>query len=496
MNDSPDALATLRHELRTPINHIMGYGEMVAEELADLGREDLVADLGKVRMAAKRLLELIDLNLREDGVLGGGVAALPRVVTSPELEAQDGDLEGRAPRAAQDGDLEGRGPLDAGASGEGHLLVVDDDEGNRRILSRRLTREGYSVVEAADGEEALSILREQEFDVVLLDVMMPKVDGSTALLRMKEDEALRHIPVIMISALDEIGSVVRCIEGGAEDYLPKPFNPTLLRARLGASLEKKRFRDQERTYLRTIEETQARLSDELHEAANYVRSIIPAPMSEPFKIDWSYEPSGELGGDAFGYHWIDDEHFAIYLLDVCGHGVGAALLSVTAINVIRSGSLASTDFRKPGEVLGALNNAFLMENQNNMYFTIWYGVVHAPTKRMRYASGGHPPSLLLRADGGAEQIRTRGMMIGAMEGMKFEDAEVELRTGDRLIVLCDGTYEVTRADGTMIDFEDFEAAMIERAADPAGLEGLLAWVHELRAGQPLQDDFSIVRVEF
>ncbi len=473
MKGGTDSLAILRHELRTPINHIVGYGEMVAEELADLGRDDLVGDLGKVQAAARRLLELIDLNVR-DGVIGGELVKV--AVEESAGPAPNDD----AP------DL---------AKGSGHLLVVDDDPENRQVLSRRLAREGYSVVEAADGEEALEILSEQEFDVVLLDVMMPKVDGSTTLLRMKGDERLRHIPVIMISALDEIGSVVRCIEAGAEDYLPKPFNPTLLRARLGASLEKKRFRDQEREYLQTIERTQERLSQELGEAANYVRSIIPEPMTEPYRIDWSYEPSGELGGDAFGYHWIDDEHFAIYLLDVCGHGVGAALLSVTAINVIRSGSLARTDFRNPGEVLAALNNAFLMENQNNMYFTIWYGVLHAPTMRMRYASGGHPPALLLR-DGGAERIRTQGMMIGAMEDMTFPDAEVELRDGDRLIVLCDGTYEVTRAGGKMIDFEDFEELMVARGTEPGGLDALLAWVHDLRAGLPLEDDFSILRVKF
>ncbi len=473
MSGDEDSLATLRHELRTPINHIVGYGEMVAEELADLGRQDLVSDLAKVRAAARRLLELIDVNLRE-----GGASQAPTATVG------EADPTTAAPV----------NPISPGR-GEGHLLVVDDDAENREVLSRRLAREGYSVVEAVDGERALAVLRDQEFDLVLLDVMMPNVDGSTALLRMKADDNLRHIPVIMISALDEIGSVVRCIEAGAEDYLPKPFNPTLLRARLGASLEKKRFRDQEREYLRTIERTQARLSEELQEAANYVRSIIPAPMAEPYRIDWSYEPCGELGGDAFGYHWIDDEHFAIYLLDVCGHGVGAALLSVTAINVIRSGSLARTDFRNPGEVLGALNNAFLMENQNNMYFTIWYGVVHAPTRRLRYASGGHPPALLLR-DGGVERIRTQGMMIGAMEDMTFADAEIELRDGDRLVVLCDGTYEVTREDGTMIDFEDFEDLMLKKGSDADGLEALLAWVHELRAGKPLQDDFSILRVEF
>ena len=132
---------------------------------------------------------------------------------------------------------------------------------------------------------------------------------------------------------------------------------------------------------------------ELAEAANYVRSILPEPTLSPLRIDWKYQPSTELGGDAFGYHWIDPDHFAVYLLDVCGHGVGASLLSVTAMNVIRSGSLPKTEFRDPGAVLSGLNNAFLMEKQNNMYFTIWYGVFNKTTRQVIYACGGHPPAL-------------------------------------------------------------------------------------------------------
>ncbi|MGC1481535.1 MAG: SpoIIE family protein phosphatase [Chthoniobacterales bacterium] len=474
-----DSLATLRHELRTPINHILGYGEMIAEELADLGRADLVEDLDKVHAAAKRLLGLIDANLQDGGLADDRAAG-----ASSETSTVAGS-------AQPDNALSTTLPVEAC----GHLLVVDDNAENRHIMRRLLERQGHTVDEAPDGEVALEKVGEQAFDLVLLDVLMPKIDGNAALARMKADPKLRHIPVIMISALDGIAAVIKCIEAGAEDYLPKPFNPTLLRARIGACLEKKRLRDQEQKYLRTIEETQARLSEELTEAANYVRSIIPPPLEEPWKIDWRYFPSGELGGDAFGYHWIDDEHFAIYLLDVCGHGVGPALLSVTAINVIRSGSLAGTDLRCPGDVLAALNNAFLMENQNNLYFTIWYGVVHAPTRRLRYASGGHPPSLLLR-NGEAIPLRTNGMMIGAVEDMSFPDAEFQLEGDDRLIVLCDGTYEVHRADGTMIDFEDFSGFMAEHGTDPGGLDALMEWVDTLQSGAPLKDDFSILRIQF
>ncbi|MDD5191448.1 MAG: SpoIIE family protein phosphatase, partial [Dehalococcoidales bacterium] len=107
--------------------------------------------------------------------------------------------------------------------------------------------------------------------------------------------------------------------------------------------------------------------------------------------DWRYIPSSELGGDAFGYRWVDADHFAIFLLDVCSHGVGAALLSISVMNVLRSQNLPGVDFRQPGEVMAALNRAFGMESQNNLYFTMWYGVVNKSTRQLHYSSGGHPP---------------------------------------------------------------------------------------------------------
>jgi sigma-B regulation protein RsbU (phosphoserine phosphatase) len=482
-----DALARVRHDMRTPINHILGYSELVAEELSDEGVTSVAADLEKIQSAARQLLAMVGENLSEEGFarLQSGEAPLegtaPSVPTSKKWESTERFPPSQATDAA---------PI------PGHILIVDDNQENRETLARRLQRQGHTTTLAADGAEALAIARREPFDLVLLDVMMPVLDGYGALEALKADPALRHIPVIMISALDEIESVVHCIEKGAEDYLPKPFNPTLLRARIGASLEKKALRDQEQTYLRQIEETQRHLKGELDEAAKYVRSIFPAPTEEPYRIDWSYAPSMELGGDAFGYHWIDDDHMAVYLLDVCGHGVGASLLSVSAINVLRSGSLPATDFREPAQVLAGLNNAFPMDQQNNMYFTIWYGVYHRPTRRLSHSSGGHPPSLLLAPDGTMSELRAPGMLIGAMPDMTYASQSVEIAPGSRLLVLCDGTYEIKRPDGTMIEFEDFTAFMQEHGAEPDGLEKLLAWVRDLRGGEPLEDDFSIVRVLF
>jgi CheY-like chemotaxis protein len=134
----------------------------------------------------------------------------------------------------------------------GHMLIVDDDSTNRMMLSFGLQAEGHTFATADNGRQALEQLRRETFDVVLLDIIMPEMDGYQVLAQMKSDPLWRDIPVIMISALDEIESVVKCIEMGAEDYLPKPFDPVLLRARIGASLEKKRLRDQEVQYLQNV----------------------------------------------------------------------------------------------------------------------------------------------------------------------------------------------------------------------------------------------------
>jgi sigma-B regulation protein RsbU (phosphoserine phosphatase) len=391
---------------------------------------------------------------------------------------------------------------------EASVLVVDDSRTMRLALTRELNKLGFTrITEAVDGREAVGKIRQEAFDLVLLDMEMPEMDGMGVLLEIRNDPDLRGLPVIVISGAEQVDAAVRCIEAGAEDYLPKPFNPTLLRARVTTSLEKKRLRDLDRIRLiqlqaekDRLEEMQRRLDGELAEAANYVRSILPEPIYSPLRIDWKYQPSTELGGDAFGYHWIDPDHFAIYLLDVCGHGVGASLLSVTAINVIRGGALPGTDFRDPGAVLSGLNNAFLMEKQNNMYFTLWYGVYHAPSRTLKYSSGGHPASLLMTPSGGREavsaQLRSPGLIIGAMEDTVYETRSCPVAPGETLLVLCDGCYEISDAQGNFMEFETFEQFMRQHFAEPDALDRLHAWVRERHGEGPLDDDFSIVRINF
>jgi two-component system, sensor histidine kinase ChiS len=230
--------SSLIHDLRTPLNLIIGYSELMMEQAQEQGQEVFVPDLQKTHAAGKQLLALINDNFRplRAWETPSGLTKPHKEFTLPTVQQPAGEVFSEHSAANK--------PADRKA--QGSLLVVDDVEANRVLLSSRLERQGYVVATAENGQEALQMLRAASFDLVLLDIMMPVMDGYEVLQRMKADASLRHIPVIMISALNDLDSVVRCIEMGAEDYLGKPFNPVLLKARIGACLEKKRVRQAER----------------------------------------------------------------------------------------------------------------------------------------------------------------------------------------------------------------------------------------------------------
>jgi len=220
----------LLHDLRSPLNQIIGYSEMLSEEVDGERRDDFM----KIRAAGHRMLAVIEENFTSIG--------------TAENDRDEAPAESMV-------------NLQQPAVAPGFLLVVDDDADNRDVLSRRLTRQGHEVTTASSGSEALQRMRETAFDLVLLDIMMPDMDGYEVLGHIKSDEHLQHIPVIMISALNELQSVVRCIEAGAEDYLSKPFNPILLKARTDSCLEKKRFRDRETALFEELQANYKRLQE-------------------------------------------------------------------------------------------------------------------------------------------------------------------------------------------------------------------------------------------
>jgi len=303
-----DALAQLRHELRTPLNHIIGYSEMLLEEAAEGKGKELEPGLREIHEAARQVLGLVNRLLAPSAqepaavdlasvrgevspllerIVAAGTALRGQITAAGSLHLLP-DLERIQAAAASLRSLVGpAGAENAGAQPaavasevprgadieRGAILVVDDNEGNREMLARRLARQGYRVEVAAGGREALATLETAPVDLVLLDVMMPEMDGYEVLQRLKADARWRDVPVLMISALDEISSVVRCIELGAEDYLSKPFDPVLLRARLGACLEKKRLRDQERRHHDELAELNRTLEQRVQEEVAQVERL-------------------------------------------------------------------------------------------------------------------------------------------------------------------------------------------------------------------------------
>jgi sigma-B regulation protein RsbU (phosphoserine phosphatase) len=380
------------------------------------------------------------------------------------------------------------------------VLLVDDQpiigEAVRRMLA---AEEGVSFHYCKDAPAALEKAAQVGPTVILQDLVMPEIEGLELVKRFRADERFRDVPIIVLSTKEEAAVKAEAFALGANDYIVKLPDRLELVARV---------RYHSRGYVALLERNEAFaalqasqqvLANDLATAASYVRSLLPPPREEQgIAADWRFIPSAELGGDAFGYHALDAEHFAIYLLDVCGHGVGAALLSVSALNAIRSEALPQTDFHDPGAVLAALNKAFPMERQNDMFFTIWYGVHHAPSGRLRWAGGGHPPALLLAPGGAAPKLLdSDGPLIGAVDGLEFESATVDVPSGSRLFVYSDGAFEIGLPDGTMWAFDKFLATL---ADPPNGAENpmdrLVTHVRAISGREDFNDDFSMVELRF
>lgn len=254
-SDDAEARQKLRHDLRTPLNAIIGYGEMLQEDLQEIGENRFDKDLEAMLGEAGNLLGSID------AIVDFSSSSADDSLAPDSATMFSGLAASLAPASPSIRDM----PL------SGHILVVDDLESNRTLLARRLVRDGHEATVAESGERALDLLRVETFDLVLLDLMMPGMNGFEVLARLKADSRLHNIPVIMISALDELDSVARCIEAGAEDYLPKPFNPVLLKARIRACLDRKQWREREQLYL-------DRLEDEKEKFEKLLLSILPSQI--------------------------------------------------------------------------------------------------------------------------------------------------------------------------------------------------------------------------
>lgn len=325
--------------------------------------------------------------------------------------------------------------------------------------------------------------------VILQDLVMPEMDGLTLVKYLKADDFTKHVPLIVLSSKEEPTIKAQAFSLGANDYLVKLPDQQELLARIHYHSN---------SYLRLIQRNEAmrKLQEELDEAAEYVKGILPPFLAEKrVQTRWQFIPSTILGGDVFGYEWLDKDHLSMYLLDVCGHGVGAALLSISIMNALRGQTLPGTNFYAPASVLHALNQAFPMEEHRDMFFTIWYGVIDFQEKELGYASGGHPPQLLYLQEDPNQlvELKTEGVAIGVDPNSTYQNQTIKLDTSNRLFLFSDGTFEITDSGGTMISFNQFKEMLTQSLHAPQGtLPAMLNHVIKLEGNPPFVDDYSFV----
>ncbi len=530
-------IAKLRHDFRTPINAIIGYSEMLLEDFEEEKNNKLIGLFQKINVGGHELLSIINQNLDSslekslktllglnpilEAVNIESNSSLEKVIENCQLLKNDESLielisdieriETSAFRFREvlDDCLKASfvaiEPAIALASNISvfpiqdvtfkpinsvkrnhflenqtcHLLVVDDNENNRDLFTRQLQREGYIVTTATNGKEALKMIKTGEYELVLLDLMMPILDGYQALRLLKADERWRHIPVIMISASDEIDQVVRCIEIGAEDFLPKPFNPILLKARIGAALDKKRFRDRERKYLQQVEIYSQKLNQELEKGRQMQLNFLPTELLQipNWEISAFFKPARQVAGDFYDTFQVMENHVGLVIADVCDKGVGAALFMALFRSLIRifaaqtamrnlykhimldsSGtdlnSIDSIYISKitPTDVLEAvsLTNNYVAEyhGELGMFATLFFGVLDPETGLLHYINGGHEPLFVIDLEGKIQQkLKSTGPAVGMMPNMKFKIEQAHLKVGDILVGYTDGVPEARNLSG-------------------------------------------------
>lgn len=364
------------------------------------------------------------------------------------------------------------------------LLLVDDNEDNRYTLSRRLSRAGYTnLTMALNGREALELLRARPFDLMLLDVMMPEMNGYEVLEALKADPRFRNLPVIMISALDQIESVIRCIELGAADYLPKPFNPTLLKARVGASLEKKRLRDEVDAYLARIEAELAWARQiQLDMVPQDFPEVTPQSAADIFAV---LQPARQVGGDLYDFFYRDPETLCLVIADVSDKGAPAALFMARTKTLVR---LVTTLLRtesgarpSPSEVIAMVNEELCVGNGQGMFVTLVVAMLDLPRRTLRYCNAGHTHVIVVAADGELRVLAEgRGKPVGILPDSAYTTAEHRLAPGDCLFLYTDGVTEAIDGKGGFFG-EDRLQDVLRPFAGASAREVVEAVVERVRA---------------
>ncbi|AFZ01818.1 SpoIIE family protein phosphatase [Calothrix sp. PCC 6303] len=381
------------------------------------------------------------------------------------------------------------------------ILVIDDDRVLQLILKKTLQDQGYEVIVASNGEQGLEQAKHLRPAMIICDWQMGEMDGLEVCRQIKSQPLLSTTFFILLTSRKAVEDRVEGLDTGADDFLSKPIEINELKARVRSGLRLYHTNQKLQQLAEDLHIQKQLLETELNEAADYVKSILPESMSGLITINSKFLPCNQLGGDCFDYYWLDENHLVIYLLDVSGHGLAAALPSISVHNLLRSHSLPKASLYEPSEVLQNLNEIFQMEKQNDQYFTIWYGVFDRSSSQLTYASAGHPPALLLSQTAHSsleiKHLVTPGQPIGAFAEAEYRNAICEIEDPSKLYVFSDGVYEVEQSDGSLWDLNGFINLLVAyNQPFKLGLDHILEAIETSTGSKAFIDDCSLIEINF
>jgi sigma-B regulation protein RsbU (phosphoserine phosphatase) len=390
------------------------------------------------------------------------------------------------------------------------ILVVDDAAANLQVLTGMLKDRGYKARPVPSGKLALLAARKDPPDLILLDINMPEMNGYEVCQCLKGDETLRGIPIIFISALNDNLDKVKAFAVGGVDYITKPFQMEELHARVETHLKLRRLQVELEETNSRLESVNGRMSRDLEAAAKIQKTFLPcaAPRVPGTEFAWCYHPCDELAGDGLNIIPLGDGKVGLCILDVSGHGVSSALLSVTLSRLLSPPSEPSSilirdraavdrlDITPPAEVADRLNRLFPYDTATEQFATLMYGVLDVSTGDFRHVSAGHPGPLLLPADGPPVILESPGFPIGLADEAYAERC-VHLAAGDRMYLYSDGFPDAMNPGGERFGEARLLEAIDRGRAEPlrVGLPSLLGEIAQWQGGERPQDDISILAVE-